>query len=409
MGIFTRSPASSSSPTVDKDAGPTTKEVYLTPREGITVTKKWTYDDEQLKKIEQLKEYTATLLLPESDPYYVWEKRFLEDVGTHARFMRAAKWNVENGKKRIKSTIEWRREFRPELIEPDDVAIEAETGKIVISGFDKDGRPLVYMRPRHENTETSPRQIRHLIYVLERAIDICPEGQDQVSIIVDYKQATSNNTPSVSTGLQSLNILQHHYVERLGRGLVVNMPWWINAFFSAIQPFMDPITRDKIRFNPKLVELIDADQLDREYGGDYNYAFDKDVYWPAVTNFCNIAEDGTRVDPQGRSFVPASGNGAAWALKQHEKELGEVKTNGVANGVAKPAVAEAKPEVELETKPEVDAKIAPAAPASADQAELPLPPSAAEAPATDTDAVADNLAKTTIAEASETSPAAVKI
>jgi hypothetical protein len=36
----------------------------------------------------------------------------------------------------------------------------------VISGFDKDARPIVYMRPRHENTETSPRQIRHLIYVL---------------------------------------------------------------------------------------------------------------------------------------------------------------------------------------------------------------------------------------------------
>lgn len=60
----------------------------------------------------------------------MWEKRFLEDVGTHARFMRAAKWNVENGKKRIKATMEWRREFQPELIEPDDVAIEAETGKM---------------------------------------------------------------------------------------------------------------------------------------------------------------------------------------------------------------------------------------------------------------------------------------
>lgn len=60
----------------------------------------------------------------------MWEKRFLADVGTHPRFMRAAKWNVEHGKKRIKATMEWRREFRPELIEPEDVAIEAETGKM---------------------------------------------------------------------------------------------------------------------------------------------------------------------------------------------------------------------------------------------------------------------------------------
>jgi hypothetical protein len=224
----------------------------------------------------------------------------------------------------------------------------------------------------------------------ERAIDICPEGQEQVCIIVDYKQATSNNTPSVSTGLQALNILQHHYVERLGRGLVVNMPWWINAFFSAIQPFMDPITRDKIRFNPKLLELIDGDQLDREYGGEYNFAFDKDCYWPAVTGFCCLAGDGTRVDREGRTFVPKSGNGIAWALEQHEQE---VKANG--NGAA----------VDLAAKAPVDAAVAPAAPAPADQPELEAPAAAAAtAPAPEADAVADDLAKTTLKDAPPVDP-----
>lgn len=56
MGLFSRSSASSSSATLDKDAGPITKDIQLTPRAGITVTKKWTYDEEQLEKIEQLKE-----------------------------------------------------------------------------------------------------------------------------------------------------------------------------------------------------------------------------------------------------------------------------------------------------------------------------------------------------------------
>jgi hypothetical protein len=56
MGLFSRSSASSSSATLDKDVGPVTKDVYLTPRQGITVTKKWNYDEEQLAKIEQLKE-----------------------------------------------------------------------------------------------------------------------------------------------------------------------------------------------------------------------------------------------------------------------------------------------------------------------------------------------------------------
>lgn len=50
----------------------------------------------------------------------------------------------------------------------------------------------------------------------------------------------------MNVSLNVLSILQNHYVERLGRGLVLNMPWFVNGFFKAISPFMDPITRDKV-------------------------------------------------------------------------------------------------------------------------------------------------------------------
>lgn len=35
--------------------------------------------------------------------------------------MRAAKWDLENGKKRIEGTLKWRREYKPDLIPPDEV------------------------------------------------------------------------------------------------------------------------------------------------------------------------------------------------------------------------------------------------------------------------------------------------
>lgn len=44
--------------------------------------------------------------------------------------MRAAKWKLDNGKERIKGTLEWRRDFKPELIQASDVGPEAETGKM---------------------------------------------------------------------------------------------------------------------------------------------------------------------------------------------------------------------------------------------------------------------------------------
>lgn len=40
-----------------------------------------------------------------------------------ARYMRAAKWNLEDAKRRLKDTMEWRRDFKPDLIAPDEVRI----------------------------------------------------------------------------------------------------------------------------------------------------------------------------------------------------------------------------------------------------------------------------------------------
>ncbi|ORY34576.1 CRAL-TRIO domain-containing protein [Naematelia encephala] len=327
---FGQKSASSSSTSVNKKNYPPTSEVITTPPPEAVPKKKWNYDQAQLKMIEQLREYTKTLLIPESDPYHPWEKRFLADPGCHPRYCRAAKWKFEDAKKRIKETLEWRREFKPELIQPGDVGIEAETGKIILTGFDADARPILYMRPGRENTETSPRQIRHLIYNLERAIDFMPPGQEQVAIIIDYKSATSQSNPSISTGRKVLNILQNHYVERLGRGLVINMPWWINAFFSGISPFLDPITRDKIRFNPKLVELVPESQLDAEFGGQYNFQYDFKVYWKTVTEFCHIAEDGSRVDNEGKKWYPPLGNGIKAASEGLVPKQGAISTGQVA-------------------------------------------------------------------------------
>lgn len=84
-----------------------------------------------------------------SDAYHVWEKRWLEKPDTVPRYMRAAKWKLDDAKKRLKATLEWRREYKPDLIPPDEVGsslfffvdytevfscvqvkIESETGKM---------------------------------------------------------------------------------------------------------------------------------------------------------------------------------------------------------------------------------------------------------------------------------------
>ncbi len=74
-----------------------------------------------------------------------------------------------------------------------------------------------------------------------------PPGQDSLVIIVDYKSTTLRTNPSISVASKVLTILQHHYVETLGRALVVNLPFILSFFYRGISPFLDPITRDKVR------------------------------------------------------------------------------------------------------------------------------------------------------------------
>lgn len=273
-----------------------TSQILTAPSSSVHIVPR-TYTEEETQKIEALREYADSLRLPETDPYYPWEARWLADKGCAERYMRAAKFKLDDAKRRIAGTLEWRREFKPELIPPEDVRVESETGKIILNGFDINGRPIITMHPGRENTKTSDRQLRHLIYVLERAIDLMPSGQDSLVIIVDYRSTTLRTNPSISVAAKVLTILQHHYVERLGRAIVVHLPFILQFFYKGISPFLDPITRDKMRFNPDLKELIPDDHLDAELGGSYAYEFDPDIYWDSLIKACHIAPDGGRLSP----------------------------------------------------------------------------------------------------------------
>ncbi|SPO23997.1 related to PDR16 - protein involved in lipid biosynthesis and multidrug resistance / PHO13 -4-nitrophenylphosphatase [Ustilago trichophora] len=299
LGRLSRTPSSQSIKTVASadPLPPKTSEILTKPAPGCTPKPLEPLTAEQESKLSELEKYIRSVAAeqPPAEDYKKWEDKWLSEHNLYQRYLRAAKGDLENAKKRIKSTLEWRRDFRPEIIAPGSVSHEAETGKQVVSGFDNDGRPLIYLRPARENTAPSNDQVRYLVWTLERAIDFMPPGVENYAIIIDYKSATSQSNPSLSTARTVANILQNHYVERLGRAFIVNVPWFINAFFTAVTPFLDPITKEKIRFNANLAEFVPREQLDAEFaGGRYNYEWDFKTYWDTLIEVGNIAEDGTR-------------------------------------------------------------------------------------------------------------------
>ncbi|KAI8078776.1 CRAL-TRIO domain-containing protein [Halteromyces radiatus] len=252
-------------------------------------------DDTQQQKLTQLREYINTILLPETDDYYPNEKGFLTDATLH-RYMRARKWDYEAAKTMLENTIHWRRDFKPDLLDPNYIKPEAETGKMYWNCFDHAGRPVWVMRPRHQNSKDNERQIKHIVFCLERGIRLMPKGVETIDIIIDFKGALAAHHPSLSTSKKFLEILSNHYPERLGYAFIVKSPWFFLTSFKLISPFIDPVTRSKIKFVVEkkdekgdgkrdtselayLPDYIPEDQIETEFYGDLNFKFDIDIYW----------------------------------------------------------------------------------------------------------------------------------
>jgi len=91
--------------------------------------------------------------------------------------------------------------------------------------------------------------------------------------------------------IQVLHILQTHYPERLGAALILNVPFLIHAFYKMISPLIDPVTRNKMKFNPKPVQdgLFAADELVKEggWGGERDFVYDHDRYWGSFARMCD--------------------------------------------------------------------------------------------------------------------------
>lgn len=152
------------------------------------------------------------------------------------RYLRACKWNVNDATARLRSTLAWRREYGIEKLTADYISPENETGKQVILGYDINGRPCLYLVPSRQNTEKSDRQIQHLVFMLERVIDLMPPGQESLALMVDFKETKSGQNATIGQSKQTISILQNHYPERLGRALVTNgelHPHYPNLPFSA--------------------------------------------------------------------------------------------------------------------------------------------------------------------------------
>ncbi|KAG8647976.1 phosphatidylinositol transfer protein 3 isoform X2 [Manihot esculenta] len=203
-----------------------------------------------------------------------------------SRYLRARNWNSKKAAKMLKETLKWRLEFKPEKIRWEDVALEAQTGKVYKANYsDKKGRTVLVMRPGFQNTSALGGQIKHLVYCMENAIMTMNPDQEQMVWLIDFQQWTMSSI-SVKAARETANILQNHYPERLGLAILYNPPKVFESFWMMVKPFIEPKTYKKVKFvytndleSLKIMEeLFDMDKLDSAFGGRSSAGFDYEAY-----------------------------------------------------------------------------------------------------------------------------------
>lgn len=204
-----------------------------------------------------------------------------------SRYLEARNWNVNKAQKMLEDSLKWRATYKPEEIRWHEVAHEGETGKVSRANFhDRLGRTVLIMRPGMQNSTSPEGNIRHLVYLIENAVLNLPEGQEQMSWLIDFNGWSLNTNIPISTARDIIYVLQNHYPERLGLIILYSPPRFFQAFWKVVRYFVDPKTFQKIHFvypnDKNSMELMktffDTENLPSEFGGKATLKYDHEEF-----------------------------------------------------------------------------------------------------------------------------------
>ncbi|KAJ4851097.1 hypothetical protein Tsubulata_043126 [Turnera subulata] len=236
-------------------------------------TEKALTTEEQQAKINEVRRLVGPL--PEKLSIYCSDASI-------SRHLRARNWNVKKATKMLKDTLKWRAEYKPEQIRWEDIANEAETGKIYrLNSVDKHGRTVLVMRPSRQNSKSTKGQIKYLVYCMENAILNLPAHQEQMVWLIDFHGFNLSHI-SLKVTRETAHVLQDHYPERLGLAILYNAPKFFEPFWTVAKAFLEPKTSNKVKFvysdepnSMKIMEdLFDMDHLESAFGGKDSSGFE---------------------------------------------------------------------------------------------------------------------------------------
>jgi len=194
---------------------------------------------------------------------------------TLRRFLRARDHNVDKAAAMFLKFLQWRREAVPEGFVPEEkVRRELPQDKVCMGGVDRTGRPILVAFPaRHFSANRDLTEFKsYVVYFFDTICASIPRGQEKFLLLVDFKSWGYSNC-DIRAYLAAIEIMQNYYPERLGKALMINVPYLFMKAWKMLYPFIDNNTRAKFIFvnNKSLHETlrreIDETQLPEFLGG----------------------------------------------------------------------------------------------------------------------------------------------
>lgn len=207
------------------------------------------------------------------------------------RFLRARKWDSDKTMSMLANTLHWRLKDAC----PDEIIRNGELGaysakqeglvknielrKAVIYGFDKKGRPIVYVRPRkHKSSDQTEEEIeKYSLLIIEQARLFLKEPTDAATILFDLSGFTMANMDYAPVKYL-ISCFEAHYPECLGNLFIHKAPWIFPPIWNVIKNWLDPVVASKIVFTKSskdLAEYIPLEYIPNELGGESSYEYDE--------------------------------------------------------------------------------------------------------------------------------------
>lgn len=192
------------------------------------------------------------------------------DDATVARFLRAESGNAHHASRRLQDTIAWREAEQPDKLCCEACRKDPTSHYMYLFGRDVNSYPAIYSCLDLVTNRNVDDNAKHMLMQFESCVKMMKDpGNDKWLWLMDFHGfGIRDCSPKLARIF--LSVSATHYPERLGTIIVIDAPTIFSTLWKAVQPFIDPVTKKKIKFvgpqpktlGPVLREHFDAETTD---------------------------------------------------------------------------------------------------------------------------------------------------